>query len=280
MSVLNKGRAQPWRSANAGTYNSWIRITTTVPAPPVGSTLGTTASYTQDHTLIAGVDSVRVLNWDWPSLPAGPAPFWSPAGPIGNYLPWAISNNNNPLPVELITFDAIKSGDRVLLKWITASETDCESFIVERSLDLEKNITIDQVAGAGNSTQLQNYQTYDEHPVTGVNYYRLLQVDYDGTVNEASSYIPVRFEGDTRFEIMYLQSGDAHTLVFDYDSDLPVNAQLFDMEGRLVGEVAAFPATVGINSMPLPLQSLAPGTYAIRLSNSAKSVSYRFVKGM
>lgn len=280
MSVLNKGRAQPWRSANAGTYNSWVRISNTVPASPAGSSLGTSASYSQDHVLLSGVDSVRVLSWDWPTLPAGPAPFWSPAGPIGNYLPWAISNNNNPLPVELLTFDAIKAGNKVLLKWTTASETNCESFIVERSFDLERNTTIDQVPGAGNTTSMQHYQTIDEHPQHGVNYYRLLQVDFDGTVNEAASYIPVRFEGDTRFEILFLQSDDANTLVFDYDCELPVDAQLFDMEGRLVGGFTAHPASIGINSIPLPLQSLAPGAYAIRLSNSIKSVSYRFVKGM
>ncbi|MFN8154539.1 MAG: GEVED domain-containing protein [Bacteroidia bacterium] len=280
MSALNKGRAQPWRTAAAGVYNAWIRISNTSPASPAGSTLGTSASYVQDHTLAAGVDSVRVLSWDWPTLPAGPGPFFSPAGPIGNYLPWAISNNNNPLPVELISFDAIKSGEKVLLKWSTASEINSETFIVERSLDLVNNITIDKLNGAGNSTIVHQYQTWDEQPVTGVNYYRLLQQDFDGTINEAASYIPVRFEKDTRFEILYLTQENSHALVYDYDTNEPVGVQLFDMEGRLVYAKDAIASEVGLNTLPLPIDLLAPGTYAIRLSNSVKSLTYRFVKGM
>lgn len=281
MSVLNKGRAQPWRSTNAGTYNAWIRITNTSPAAPVGSTLGTSTTYSQDHILVAGgADSVRVVNWDWPVLPPGPAPFFSPSGPIGNYLPWAISNNNNPLPVELITFDAVKKGDKVHLTWSTASEVNNDYFLAERTLDFNEHRTIEKVPGAGNSTLVHEYEAWDDAPALGVNYYRLLQVDFDGTINEAAEYVPVRFEEDLRFEIRYVTQQEQHLLVFDYDSHLPLTFEVIDMSGRVIQRTAGIPAHIGMNSYPFDAQPLAAGSYAIRLSNSDTSVSYRFVKGM
>lgn len=281
MSTFNRGRAQPWRSTNGGTYNTWLRISNTSPAAPAGSGLGTTTSYTQDHVLIAGAaDSLRVVNWDWPTLPAGPAPFFAPAGPIGNYLPWAISNNNSPLPVELVTFEALKVGDKVQLKWTTATEINNDYFLVQRTNDFMTQLDIQKVQGAGNSSTIHSYEAWDHQPLPGMNYYRLLQADLDGSVNEAADYVPVRFDHDLKFEIRYLMQENNNLLVFDYNSRLPLTLEIIDMAGRIIQRTAGIPAQEGENVYPLRLGELAPGAYAIRLSNSTAAEEYRFVKGM
>ncbi len=57
----------------------------------------TSQTYTQNYGQIGGPsDSVRVINWDWPTLPLGQAPYFEPAGPIGNSNPWTITRNGNP----------------------------------------------------------------------------------------------------------------------------------------------------------------------------------------
>ena len=85
MSAFNQGKAQPFRTTMNS--NSWTRLFSPY----------TTLTYTQNYgQLAAAFDSVRVINWDWPNMPQGPAPVNDPAGPIGNSHPWTITLNSNP----------------------------------------------------------------------------------------------------------------------------------------------------------------------------------------
>ncbi len=86
------------------------------------------------------------------------------------------------LPVELTTFNAREvEKQKVRLDWVTASETDNLHFQVEHSTDGRTFSALGAVAGAGNSVTEQAYEYLHETPVVGVNYYRLRQVDIDGT---------------------------------------------------------------------------------------------------
>ncbi len=85
------------------------------------------------------------------------------------------------LPVELLSFDANKRGNTSALTWVTASEENNSHFEVETSLDGIVFESIGLVEGAGNSAQQQHYSFAHESPKTGLNYYRLKQVDYDGS---------------------------------------------------------------------------------------------------
>jgi hypothetical protein len=105
--------------------------------------------------------------------------------PITDGMYMALGNTstyfNNPLPIELIDFDARLNGPVVDLSWVTATEINNEKFIVERAganLVWEEILT---VPGAGNSTTTLFYNEKDRNPLKGVSYYRLKQIDYDGT---------------------------------------------------------------------------------------------------
>jgi hypothetical protein len=110
--------------------------------------------------------------------------------------------NNSDLPVELMKFDATRlNADKVQLDWITASELNNEGFYVERMLETENEFrTVGFVEGQGNSTAIVNYQLFDENTYTSVSYYRLRQVDFDGT----TTYSEIRaVEGrDNKLEYM------------------------------------------------------------------------------
>lgn len=90
-------------------------------------------------------------------------------------------NNANPLPVELLNFNAEKNNRAVDLYWQTASEHNNDYFTVERTFDGEHFEIVGMVDGAGNSNQLLSYSLFDENPANGYNYYRLKQTDFDGT---------------------------------------------------------------------------------------------------
>jgi len=85
------------------------------------------------------------------------------------------------LPIELITFDAIKKDRQVELLWKTATETNNDYFTIERSKDGKSWEDIQTIIGAGNSVKAINYSWTDKSPYTGLSYYRLRQTDFDGS---------------------------------------------------------------------------------------------------
>ena len=89
------------------------------------------------------------------------------------------------LPVELLSFAAKEiSGNLIQLDWKTASETNNDYFIVEKSTDGMNFTPIGLVKGSGNSTINHNYSFLDKkNEGIQLYYYRLQQVDYDGTRN-------------------------------------------------------------------------------------------------
>jgi len=86
-----------------------------------------------------------------------------------------------PLLVELLEFNAVKDQSNVSLTWATASERNSAFFDVERSVDGLNFSPIGKVDAHQNSTNRIDYEMLDEAPLAGINYYRLKQVDLDGT---------------------------------------------------------------------------------------------------
>ena len=83
-------------------------------------------------------------------------------------------------PVELLDFRAELVDERVKLNWETLLEENVDQFFIERNSDALAFEPIHQVKAIGNSSELRAYETYDEHPVRGANYYRLKSLDFDG----------------------------------------------------------------------------------------------------
>ncbi|GAB3176704.1 T9SS type A sorting domain-containing protein [Telluribacter humicola] len=85
------------------------------------------------------------------------------------------------LPVDLISFRAQPTGNQVELAWETAWERNSKEFIVQRSTDLKEFDDIGRIAAAGEAQSRNQYTFIDNSPQPGANYYRLRQVDNDGT---------------------------------------------------------------------------------------------------
>jgi hypothetical protein len=110
--------------------------------------------------------------------------------------------DNNGVPVELVSFNAEVENNNVLLSWITATEINNLGFEVERKTDNEDWRTIGFVEGKGTTTEIQNYYyTDDLFGVTASKfYYRLKQIDYDGTF-EYSEIIEMEVGIPTEFSL-------------------------------------------------------------------------------
>jgi hypothetical protein len=86
-----------------------------------------------------------------------------------------------PLPVELIDFRAKEDQQQnVVLFWATASESNNMHFVIERAADGRSFEALETVNGNGTTDVEQNYFYTDTKPILFA-YYRLKQVDYDGS---------------------------------------------------------------------------------------------------
>ncbi|WP_199120219.1 BspA family leucine-rich repeat surface protein [Pedobacter sp. ASV28] len=102
---------------------------------------------------------------------------------LTNNKNWII-NDGGVLPVIMLGFTAKLNGNQVNLKWTTVSEQNNKAFVLSRSADGVYFSELRRVAGAGHSSTVINYAYTDRSPLSGVNYYRLEQVDRDGKVND------------------------------------------------------------------------------------------------
>ncbi|RYY27453.1 MAG: T9SS type A sorting domain-containing protein [Chitinophagaceae bacterium] len=88
-------------------------------------------------------------------------------------------NVNLVLPTELISFAGKAKADNTLLNWATASESNTDRFVVERSSDGSSFVTVASLRAKGNSNRVQQYTTTVD-AIGGKAYYRLKMVDVDG----------------------------------------------------------------------------------------------------
>ncbi len=95
------------------------------------------------------------------------------------------------LPVKLEDFSARFANESVKLNWITSSEVNSDYFEVEYSSDNKEFETLGMVKAMGNSNEIQHYEYVSDNTSSSNNYYRLKQVDLDGSF-EMSTVIYLR----------------------------------------------------------------------------------------
>lgn len=102
---------------------------------------------------------------------------------VTTFSPWTLSSQSAILPIQLVSFNAAYTNPGVLLNWVTESEINSDYFVIERTIDESTFEWVCQVKAAGESFHTLNYQATDTHPASGLSYYRLKQVDLDGTAS-------------------------------------------------------------------------------------------------
>jgi hypothetical protein len=94
---------------------------------------------------------------------------------------YGTTGSNNPLPVELTYFSAEADGNRITLNWQTASETNNSHFLIQRRTDKGDFENVGRKEGFGTSYEAHTYRFQDRVSAQGTVYYRLKQVDFDGS---------------------------------------------------------------------------------------------------
>lgn len=141
---------------------------------------------------------------------------------------------NTALPVRLISFKSEAQPTGIELTWQTGEETDNSHFEIEKSNNAQHFEAIGRVTGKGNSSIRQLYSYFDAGPKNGPNYYRLKQIDFDGTF-EYSRIVSVAFTGSGTFKV-YPNPVSSVLRIELPDETKIESAFLYDLKGRRVTE--------------------------------------------
>lgn len=110
-----------------------------------------------------------------------------------------------PLPVDFTSFQGQTKKAKNKLSWVTASETKAHYFDVQRSDKANKGFkAIGRVQASGTTTETNDYEFTDKDVDPITYYYRLKQVDFDGSY-EYSKVIALEQDNDEKpfaFEVM------------------------------------------------------------------------------
>lgn len=239
------------------------------------------------------------------AVPQSPSPVWINQGAsfvlpsTGNFLPtqiritlgdgtiggcgndFAMDDVNfsfcaagaGPMPIELTSFTAHAKGTGVSLDWSTAQELNNDYFQVEKSVNSNDWTVVAKVDGTGNSQTVKNYNAFDANPVSGINYYRLKQVDLDGKF-KYSKTISIKAEGPK--STISILTNPFHSLLsvnLNSATSQMVSVRLMDITGKQVA-VENWSLSRGNVKKDFSVGALNPGMYILTIRNNSGEILY------
>ena len=180
-----------------------------------------------------------------------------------------------PLPVELTAFNGeVGANSLASLHWNTASEYKSAYFAIERSVNGTTFVQVGQVSAAGASNKSLAYHWSDPQPLTNTTYYRLRQVDLDGTMRFSNIVTLAPITTPSKLAEIYPNpsAGQPIQLLLQGYGDESITLQLTDALGRTV--LTQTLTSVDLHYLaPLLLPGhLALGTYALTIASKGSSI--------
>ncbi len=224
-----------------------------------------------------GGDNTNAANYSTNAVtytPAGGSPGWVSPSNVwmsgGACIPMA-----SQLPIELVKFEGQVKGKMVILYWQTATEKDNAYMEVQRSRDGIHFYSIGKVAGNGTSVIPQFYTFKDEQPLQGLNYYRLRQVDWDGS-ETFHKVIAVPMEATlTYMRLFPTQATDVLNVMFNEALVNGCLLKMIDVTGRVVQQISL---AREVQQVSIPIENLPKGVYVLQLQRNHALETLHFFK--
>ncbi len=184
---------------------------------------------------------------------------------------WAIIKNYyaTVLPVELTSLSAEASSDKVTLKWFTSTETNNKGFEIERKSEGHAYKTIGFIDGKGTTSQMQSYSFTDKGLSNGNYFYRLKQIDYEGSYSysqevEANVNNIITFNLSQNYPNPF---NPATTIKFDLPNKSGVSLKVYNLLGQVVlNLINNETMESGSHSITMDASNLSSGTYIYKLN--------------
>lgn len=199
---------------------------------------------------------------------------------LSGFSEFGVGAKDGALPVEIISFAGTCDNGAAVLEWTTASEINNDYFIIEKSSDLKTFYELGRVDGAGNSNTVLGYSMVDKKMFRGNNYYRLKQVDFDGTMTNCD-VIVVNCDRELGGEPILTAYPNPFTdeiyVVIEDLQDTKFVIKIVDELGRTVytqkctSDNPYYQTTIN-------LKDLKPAVYHINVVSESKVLNHRIIK--
>lgn len=173
----------------------------------------------------------------------------------------------NDLPVELTSFRLLATKEGISLKWITATETNNKGFEIQKSSDKKNFEIIGFVSGNGTSTISHAYNFVDASTTPARVYYRLRQIDFDGSY-EYSNTIETNGITPSTFALMqnYPNPFNPSTIIaYSLPEKTKIRIDVYDNLGVLLATLLDEVKEAGDYQFSLNLSNFASGVYLLRM---------------
>lgn len=189
-----------------------------------------------------------------------------------------VLDQNTSFPVELTNFRLENLDDQVRILWTTTREVNHDRFILERSGDGENFEPFRTIHSQGDSEEDRHYEVNDFQPLEGRSFYRLTQIDQDGTTT--FSEILTARRGKSFHFIGAAPNpaavGDEIRVEFDLEKGTKMEFLVTDLLGHIVHQqVVEMPE--GFQSYPITTQNWTAGAYFIRVAAEGKSYTSKLL---
>ncbi|MEM6346250.1 MAG: T9SS type A sorting domain-containing protein [Bacteroidota bacterium] len=193
---------------------------------------------------------------------------------------WRIFGGSS-FPVEWLSFAAVWEEGEAKLDWATASETNADLYVVERSFDGRRFEGIGEVKAFGNSNETQTYAFRDaavkNFQIWEV-FYRLRQIDFDGSESYSNTVqLGITQTAQVVMEAYPVPAADNINLRFAMPEAGEVELKIFNGLGQTIyADNLSFEA--GLQELSLAVDKLSAGIYFLQVGNESYSGTTRFVK--
>lgn len=184
---------------------------------------------------------------------------------------------NVVLPVELSSFRGEVVSTGVVIHWITESEINNDYFIIEKSVDSRNFYEIGRLDGMGNSQTRQYYTFHDPEPVFEKSYYRLKQIDFDGSY-DYSKIIMIDRKRATDQKILVYPIPVRDVLKLEISSFEQGNNITWSLENVFGYSVLRGNFSVECTVTQISMSGLSSGIYFLRIYDKQEVITYRVYK--
>jgi Pregnancy-associated plasma protein-A/Secretion system C-terminal sorting domain len=186
--------------------------------------------------------------------------------------------NNVVLAVDLLAFEGIKGNKNVKLRWKTASEKNNDYFVIEKSRDGQIFEDMIKVTSRGSSTDISDYETLDNAPTVGMNYYRLKSVDKGGQI-ATSKIVSVAFVEKIKLNVYPNPTLSSKINVeLTAERDERFDFEVVDIAGKII-HTTTQNVTSGSNIIAFDNMNISKGIYFVRAKqNNIVIEVVRFVR--
>jgi len=173
------------------------------------------------------------------------------------------------VPVELTLFTATVIENSVTLNWMTATELNNQGFEIEKQVGNQWE-KIGYVPGFGTTTEPKSYSFSDNNITTGTYFYRLKQIDYDGSYEYSNKVEVVVDLTPTEFAL-YQNYPNPFNPATTIKYGVPVTGNVKLAVYNLIGEEMAVlingEVEAGIHEVTFKVSSLPSGMYLYKLQS-------------